>query len=268
MFAQCSVKRDIKWKCKKKKGNTERQLSHFINLPHTTDFNFSPGWTEHGVCIYSPKTHWKPIYPIKITQYKNACEINYKVTSYIICGHIKGSLNCRNVDQSRKAYLPLPPSKITTHTTAPTSHNWLIHKIKTILFQTLFKPPKSCSLCRVWVHVSACSSLGSCWNSETNLFGKLNAVQNRTTHRLCEQHGSDSTAGGRHTHTHTLLAHTHKMAAIRVKKTLTLLSKSSIHWCIELGNNRRARARAITFHKQTAFVRARQIRSEKHSYHV
>lgn len=120
-----------------------------------------------------------------------------------------------------------------------------------------------CSLCRVWVHVSACSSLGSYWNSEANLFGKLNAVQNRTTHRLCEQRGSDSTAGGRHTHTYS---HTLTKWRLFVLKTLTLLSKSFIHWCIELGNNRRARA--IGFHKHTAFERARQIRSEKHSFHV
>lgn len=58
-------------------------------------------------------------------------------------------------------------------------------------------------------HHSSCPRSAISLQPETNLFGKLRAVQNRTTHTASEP----STAGGwlSHTPTHT---HTHKMAAL------------------------------------------------------
>lgn len=64
---------------------------------------------------------------------------NAHISSTIISKVLKLQ-ECRS---KPKGVLPLPP-KITTHATAPTSHNWLIHKIKRL------SSNYSCAVVGVW----------------------------------------------------------------------------------------------------------------------
>lgn len=106
-------------------------------------------------------------------------------------------LNCRNVDQSRKEHWPLP-LKTTTHTTAPTSHNWLIHKIKAL--SSNFLLTGRCAVVSVW---TGCAFLRFLPKLGDKSFWK---VENRPKQDHTQALWADSTAGGRHTQTdsHTL----------------------------------------------------------------
>lgn len=106
--------------------------------------------------------------------------------------------------KGRKNADPPPFPKITTHTQRPPFN-------KNILCIT---QKNSITLSFRWstfVNMRFCPHSAFFLQPETNLFGKLRAVQNGTTHSLRAVRGSHSTAGGRQTHTHS---HTHKMAAL------------------------------------------------------